>query len=281
MIEFASDKYISQIKTLWCRTFGDSEEAIQKYFSLCHKNENMLLDTENGTLCAMLTMFPLTLFYGKAEFDGRYIYAVATDTAHRMQGRSTRLLKYAHEYMKKQGVAASVLVPASASLFDFYEKRGYKKTFRLKKTLYGADLLEEYKPKCIVSPCTAEEYWQIRKAAFADSTPFAAWDSDMLRRVMGFAAYYGGEFYRICTCSGEAAAFCVRDKDEVAVKELAAVNMPQNQAAAALHTLYGAQRYTIYSSLEKSEDGFNYAMLYALDDSLPEAESPYFNLAMD
>ena len=112
MIEFASERYRKQVKALWCEAFEESEASAQHYFTHCHEDKNMLLDIEDGAVCAMLTMLPLTLYFGAEARPGRYIYAVATRKDCRGQGRSTRLLHAAHDDMRRAGVAASLLVPA-------------------------------------------------------------------------------------------------------------------------------------------------------------------------
>ena len=117
MIGFAANAYSGQLKQLWMQAFGDSEPSTDYYFSHIHQNNRMLVDMEGQTVCAMLTMLPLTLYTAGKALPARYIYAVATQKAFRGQGRSTRLLQYAHTYMKQQGVAVSLLVPASDSLF--------------------------------------------------------------------------------------------------------------------------------------------------------------------
>ena len=41
-------------------------------------------------------------------------------------GYSTALLEETHRYLKEDGYAGAILVPASSSLFGFYERLGYK-----------------------------------------------------------------------------------------------------------------------------------------------------------
>lgn len=283
MIEFASERYRKQVKALWCEAFEESEVSAQHYFTHCHEDKNMLLDIEDGAVCAMLTMLPLTLHFGAEARPGRYIYAVATRKDCRGQGRSTRLLHAAHDDMRRTGVAASLLVPASESLFDFYAQRGYKKAFCLGETVWEAAALPPAGTGTVQRMETAEDYARLRHAAFGNSRPFAEWDSDMLKRIMTYGRCYGAEFYHICTPEGEAAAFCVREGDTVLVKELAAVGVEPRQAAALLHKRLGAPCYRVRTAAgaKTEEKRLDFAMLCDLQGSLPKLCGAYFNLAMD
>lgn len=282
MIQFAADNDIEQIKRLWVQAFDDSVESAAYFLTHCSRPDNILIDKEDGNVCAMLTMLPLMLCFGGETVPARYIYAVATDTAYRGQGRSTRLLAHAHTYMKQNGVAASLLVPASESLFTFYAQRGYKRAFSLSETTYESASLPTDDLNVSVELCTPEQYARIRKKAFAQNRPFAAWKDDMLSRVMAYARLFGGEFYHICTKEGEAAALCIKEGDVAVVKELACVGIGEAEAVTALHTRLGAARYRIRSEAGNKKSRFDFAMLYDLGtDRLPEFNNAYFNLAMD
>lgn len=283
MIEFASERYREQIKALWCEAFEESAASAEHYFACCHADSNMLLDTEGDGVCAMLTMLPLTLQYGGETHPGRYIYAVATRKDCRGQGRSTRLLQEAHGYMCREGIAASLLVPASESLFDFYAQRGYTKAFSLSETVRDADTLPPASAGTVRRMETAKAYMNLRLAAFGDSRPFAAWDADMLERIMAYGRCYGAEFYHVSTSRGEAAAFCVREGDTVLVKELAVFGMKTEQAVALLHGQLGAKRYCVRTAAGRAEEKrrYDFAMLCTLQDNLPKPCNAYFNLAMD
>lgn len=283
MIQFASEQEAAQLMALWMEAFGDSEESAAYYFMHLHQDETMLVDLEAGEVCAMLTMLPLSLVTTEGKLPARYIFAVATKDAYRGQGRSTRLLARAHRYMKEQKVAASLLVPASESLFGFYEKRGYRKAFRLGRSVYRAAELPDLNTEYTLRPCTAGDYEAIRKAAFLNHVPFAAWEVDMLERVMGYARFCGAEFFHIQTARGEAVAYCMKEQDEVVVKELALSGMQAEEAVAILHTRYGAARYDVRTAPGAMDRGLSYefAMLRDLSGKLPLLQNPYFNLAMD
>lgn len=286
MIEFATEEYLGQLTELWVNTFGDTRQAVDLYFQEGCRFSDVLIDVEGERICAMASLLPLCLTCGGQSLEGRYVYAVATAEPERGKGRSTRLLERAHAVMQGQGVAASVLVPASESLFSFYERRGYRRTFRLqRRSVTAAELQNSTAPPHELSSCGAERYYRLRDIAFSNCAPFARWDLPAVGFAMKLARLYGAEIFHIRTDAGEAAAYCIRRQGAVAVKEIAAHGLDATCVLAILHAHLGAQRYEICSPDRGGGAAFDFAMLHPL---APAAQSlfspaapPYFNLAMD
>lgn len=287
MIQFATKEYLGQLKELWAKTFGDTRQAIDLYFQEGCRLSDVLADVEGGRLCAMASLLPLRLDWGGKTLEGRYVYAVATDETERGKGRSTRLLERAHAVMQEQGVAASVLVPASESLFSFYERRGYRRAFRLnRRSVSAAELIKNTAPPHELSSCGAERYYQLRNFAFSGCAPFAAWGEPQLRFAMQLARLYGAQIFHIRTDAGEAAAYCIRRQGTVAVKEIAAQGLDDACVLSVLHAHLGAQRYEVCAPARGGGGtAFDFAMLHPLSpDALPApvpGAPAYFNLAMD
>lgn len=280
MITFAENSYIPYAKRLWRQAFGDTEESADYYFSHIHKNENMLVDIENGSLAAMLTMLPLELHYSGRRYNARYLFAVATDEKYRLRGISTRLIEYAHGYMANNGADFSVLTPASETLFDFYAKRGYERAFSVNKRNASVCHAGAIAAKCTLSPCNADEYYEIRMASCKNSPAFAAWDTDMLAKIMGYMRFCGGEFYKLELANGFAAAYVLATSDEIVIKELVTCNASPDDAIAALCTSLNAKKYSaILPPNGKNDTAF--AMIKSLRNDAAGFDGAYFNLAMD
>ena len=81
MIRYAAKIDHPYLKALWQEVFGDPKEAVDAYFALRHKDENMLVEVFEDTVAGMLTMLPVTLSSSRGDFPARYIYAVATAPA--------------------------------------------------------------------------------------------------------------------------------------------------------------------------------------------------------
>ena len=279
MLIFASDKYINQIKLLWKQAFGDSDASTDYYFSNIHENGNMLLDVDGGEVASMLTMLPIHLKCGTKSVRARYIYAVATHEKYRNQGRSTRLMGCAHDYMKKNGISVSVLVPATESLFGFYERCGYTRAFRLGCRSFCSCEIQDGTSDYSIELCSESEYFKMRADAFGDGI-FAEWDAVILKKIMNYARFCGGEFYKIQTQSGSAALYVVRNGTTVTVKEFAACNMSAQTAAEILHKRLGADKYVIRTRADGGV-GADFAMARIIGTECAVFENAYFNLAMD
>ncbi|MBR2045016.1 MAG: GNAT family N-acetyltransferase [Agathobacter sp.] len=113
---------LPELRQLWKETFGDSDEFLDTFqataFSL------------NRCRCVVINdMVVAALYWFNCEFQGSpiaYIYAVATAREYRGQGICHALMKNTHIHLKELGYTGAILSPASKSLFDFYEKMGYK-----------------------------------------------------------------------------------------------------------------------------------------------------------
>jgi predicted N-acetyltransferase YhbS len=172
MIEFASEKYRKGIIELWQEAFGDKAEFINGFLDRMNYAENMLVYSENGEVCGMATMLPV--FCGKNK--GRYVYAVATAKNHRGKGICNRIMRAVDEFIVKQNEKFAILVPASDSLFGFYEKMGYA------QIVCKPDFpkITERGKKCSVS-----EYFKIREKLF-ENCNLIGWSEESLDYILGF-----------------------------------------------------------------------------------------------
>lgn len=245
MIQFAEDRYHSQIKTLWKRAFGDTNEFIEFYFSNRHKNENMLIFLKDGAVAAMLTMFPLTIKSGEQTFVGRYIYAVATDEKYQRQGISTQLLNYAHQWMKENKEKVSVLVPQSKALFEYYRKRGFKTVFKIDTLDIHSDEMSKDFQNLECTPCDLKKFVRIRNAVFENSGLYAKWGEEDLNYIMRFAKFLGEDIFYFHNSEGEGYAFYEREENTIIIKEIALINLELQTALSALHGKLKAEQYQV------------------------------------
>ena len=284
MIRFAEDEDQTQLKALWQEAFGDSMRSIDFYFANRHQNKNMLVDTIEGRIRGMLTMLPVVLITGGTSNPGRYVYAVATDLQYRGLGISSQLLTECHAFMKNYGESAAVLVPSSGSLFSFYAKRGYETAFHVDSiTLHRADL-----PPCpeeaVCTPCSVQEFFRLREAAFRDRSLFVRWDEEALDYVIKSARAFGDQVYYFRTKSGEGCGVCGWRGNRIFIRELALVQIDVPAAAAILDQVLGAQEYTIrlpadYPGCSKPQP---FGMIHYLGKApVLQGKSPYLALVLD
>ncbi len=240
MIRLAQRGDRARLMELWALIFGDTPEQIADYFARRHRDEDMLVAVEGGVLCGMLSMLPLTLVLGGEEYAARYVYAVATDPAFRGRGIATDLLMHAHAEMAARGAQASTLVPASESLFGYYEKRGYRTAFTLDIRAFDAVSLPFVPAGARCAPCPPGRYARMRDAAFSGRGFYARWDE----QAVAFAAE-GLNLTYLTSEAGEGCALWERDEGGALVRELALVGMPVLDAVAILHTAAKAASYRV------------------------------------
>lgn len=119
-------KYRGQIINLWQNVFGDDKKYIEFFLDNC-KNLICLGMFSSDQLCSML--FLLDVSY--SSYNGKYIFAVATEENHRNKGLAGSLIEEAKLYMQD----FLCLVPADNKLFSYYEKHGFNtKLFSSKST---------------------------------------------------------------------------------------------------------------------------------------------------
>jgi predicted acetyltransferase len=273
------------IRALWQETFGDSDAFLSHYFAKLHRDENMLVTTEDDSeLVAMMTMFPIELVSGENAFPARYVYAVATAEPWRGLGISTSLMAYALEEMKEAGVAAAILVPAHFSLFDFYGRQGFSTAFFA--TENAVDAAELPAPEGTISELTAEALYVMRNRVFVNSRLFAKWDENTLEYIISSTRLYGGAVLEFHSQSSEGYAVATCENGICSVKELGLMGMGRSQALALLHSRVNAERYILHLIATGDPDPMPFGMIQWLDEAaekraLQGSEAPYFGLVMD
>ena len=120
-IDAPAPSQIPQLRELWKEAFGDTDAYLDLFFGTAYSPDRCRCVTIGGQVASALYWF-------NCRFDRKpvaYVYAVATAQTHRHQGLAAALLQNTHRHLKESGYAGAILVPASASLFDLYEKQGY------------------------------------------------------------------------------------------------------------------------------------------------------------
>ena len=129
MFRVATKNDAAQLTGLFSAVFGDPEPVAANIFETFAEYENGFLAEEDGRVIASLCAVPVTLQGRK----GAYYYGVCTQSDQRGKGLMTGLMDYARSQLLLRGWSFAVLIPASASLFDFYAQRGFQKAFGLRE----------------------------------------------------------------------------------------------------------------------------------------------------
>lgn len=186
------EKDTQKLWTLWQEAFGDSEEFLRIFHKTAFSTQRCRCILSEKEALAALYIFDC-IYEGEKI---AYIYAVATAKSHRGKGLCTLLMADTHRYLKKEGYAGAVLVPAKESLFDFYENMGYKTCTYVNE----AEIQAESAEGISISQITGAEYAQLRKSYLPEGAIIQ--EGENLCFLETYAKFYKGEDF-ILTASAE------------------------------------------------------------------------------
>ncbi len=143
-IKLANKENISQLYDLWQICFGDDKETIDMFFNNSFECENTIVCVDDEKVVAMMFLLPEvikicekeylpTYSVTNKEYSAYYLYALGTTPEYRQRGIMGEMIEYAARLSKDRQIDYLFLVPASESLFGYYEKRGFQNAFRQKK----------------------------------------------------------------------------------------------------------------------------------------------------
>lgn len=213
IIRLSEKKDISGIVALWNEAFGDSEKEIMFFINEKYVPENTLIIEENGEIASMLFLLDGKMCIKGVDYPSYYLYAACTLKKYRGRGFMALLLEEAKNISASRKVDFICLMPGEKSLFDFYEKFGYRTVFSKKVLLTDVDMDAEYVdliPECI------DNYEKIRNEAFSGFDYFK-WDGQSIDFAFAHNKMYSGK--QFCNCNG----YCLYSANDsvLSVKEIA------------------------------------------------------------
>ena len=123
MIEFATIKDKKELSSLWQMTFLEDSAFIESFFKNVFPSVVTPVIRLDGEIASSLFLLPCKI----GNFNGRCVYCAMTKYSQRGKGYMKQLLDFSYDYCKEQGLDFLFLVPAEASLFDYYAKCGFEK----------------------------------------------------------------------------------------------------------------------------------------------------------
>ncbi|MGL5772993.1 MAG: GNAT family N-acetyltransferase [Bacteroidales bacterium] len=112
----------NEIAQLWKLAFGDTDDFIQRYLDIAERKHFLHSMQVDGQLTSFLNLIPLSCSIGDINYQGFYLFGVATDPQVRGLGYSRSLFR---DVLAVSHADFIVTVPASQSLFDFYATQGF------------------------------------------------------------------------------------------------------------------------------------------------------------
>lgn len=284
-------------KNIWKLCFGDADSYIDLYYANRYKEEETALLLCDGEIVSMLSMLPVKVVTATGErLDAAMLYAIATRPKYQGRGYVSKLIDFSNNLLfdNKQGL--SLLVPASESLFGFYNRRGYRIGFYLHETVlsYSANtwLTETTGSPTVrvtITPTTPENYNQRREKQLAGRI-YVSYRDEEIAYQQKLSLQTGADIYAL-DCNGiqGCAALERINSDKVLIKELL---LPPDLIQAGIACLTGllpAREYILrlpgFRGPQYNGKIRPFAMfkIFGQGDALPDfsKESGYLGLAFD
>ncbi len=198
-----SDKNdVGRLKYIWKQCFGDSDAFIDFYFQEFYQPHQTMILQAGDEIAAMLTMIPVTIhLQPSTAVPCVMLYAIATDPAYQGKGLARELIDYSNDYAAKTGKDFSVLVPASGSLFSFYEKLAYQAAFPIFESVHSfqnapGGSSASSADRCMLCAVSAKAYGEIRDS-LSTSSSYIRYELNSLVYQKKLSQLSGADLYRI------------------------------------------------------------------------------------
>ncbi|MDO5014883.1 MAG: GNAT family N-acetyltransferase [Clostridia bacterium] len=139
--------------SLWNTVFEDSIEYIENFMNYNFNSENIIVAKYKEKIVSAYYFIPVNF----ENHSAYYLYAAATLPEYRKMGIMGELLKYGMNLAQKRKIRFVLLSPANESLYNYYEKFGFKTVFYIKRYLLNlseyekiSESLSEYNLKKII-----------------------------------------------------------------------------------------------------------------------------------
>jgi predicted acetyltransferase len=284
MITTAKNDMVSELKNLWKLCFHDEDSYINFYYENRFKADETLVYLVENQVVAMLTLMPGFVVHKEEKLPIRYVYAVATHPDHRRKGYAAALIDYANQTREKDYIG-TFLVPASETLYQYYEAHGYQ-TVNHKKVLYKnmEDFCNDLKHfdgkhevKC-VAPLVSEDFYELRAKAYTEAG-FVSWEQEDLDYLLKEFLYLGGQALKVMLEKEDGALLYYEDKDNLVIKETTLSDEGLYTAVKYLNAKNKYKHLTVilpkHSTIEAEEAPF------AMAHGKGFCDNEYVNLALD
>lgn len=220
---------ISELKKVWKECFHDEDSYIDFYYENRFSKVTTLVKRVDGIIASMLTLIPCAFVKNEISQPLYYVYAVATRNEYQKRGYAKELILYAQQLANKEG-AKTFLVPASKSLFSYYEKLGYQTAAyqtiagaeTTKKMLESVEKLSamEIADSIQISELTAKDFYELREKHFT-TEGYIRWDQEALSYLLEEYRFCGGVAWLITSEQHKGAILYhyIKEEKKLYVKE--------------------------------------------------------------
>ena len=118
-----------EAKRLWDICFNDDQDFTDLYFRERYSDKVTIGINKDDKMVSVMQLLPYPMTFHGQSINTNYISGACTDPDYRGKGYMNELIVKAMKRMKEQGVWLTTLIPASDSLFDFYERTNFVTAF--------------------------------------------------------------------------------------------------------------------------------------------------------
>lgn len=198
MIRFAKKSDKPQIVSLWNNVFGDSAEAVEMFLDTHFICRNTLVYSNCDRIVSMLFLIEGKTVIMSAEYPSYYLYAACTDEDYRGQGLMSKLIKEAQTVAAERGYSYIFLLPAEDSLYQYYEKYGYRTLYGKCRIVISAETIKTAtKSDLTKTHLNFQQLELLRKSAFSDISRFE-WNGKAIDYSLRINKYYSGDSFQTC-----------------------------------------------------------------------------------
>lgn len=184
----ADEGDIPALKQLWKTVFGDPDHVIDYFFDRAVKTYDIYAYKTEGMIVSAFYLIDADIVECNTRKKAKYLYAAATLPAYRNNGFMGKMIEYAAAYLGALGYDYLFLCPAEESLFRYYDKFGFKPSFKEKYyTVTKSDIDRLRSGRCFRS---AVSYTALR--TYIPAASFVDFSSGYL----DFAAYCNSRYGR-------------------------------------------------------------------------------------
>ena len=280
MIRLSTKNDIPQIIYLWNEAFGDSEKEIRFFLDNRFVENNTLVYEINGDIASMLFLLEGDMCIDGKCYPSYYLYAASTLKKYRGRGLMAELLSFAKEIANKRNKFFICLKPGEKSLFDFYEKHGYKTVFKIRKANYA---VSNFTKEIIQSRNKIiSDREELRNIAFGGHS-FFKWDKQAIDFAFEHIKYFNG----VASEHREGYLLYSADYKSLVVKETTFTDRNELFESIRSDDVIGADSITVFYPPWVKNEGeiIDYAMLTAVNDTadktIKNINNAYLGLTLD
>ena len=191
-VTYPNDSLIPSLRDLWKKAFGDTDDFLDLFFCTAYAPDRCRCIAEGRDVQSVLYWFDCFLEEQKIA----YIYAVATDPAHRGRGLCRTVMEDTMEVLQDRGYAGAILLPQEEWLIAMYAGMGFDPCTTVTEKWFPAG--EEISARRI-----DEKEYAILRRKFLPAGGVIQ-EGENLRFLAGMAQFWAGDdFVAAVTTDGE------------------------------------------------------------------------------